>query len=318
MSELLYKLFTEEFKTNMELLLQQRSSLLRPHVTSDASYRGQYARVINQLNVVEFKAPSGKFAPLDQQNPDFAARWISPQDMELTLRIDSFDLLKTIVDPKGQYSMAVSAAAGRFWDDLILTNAVGTANVGTGTSATGTTEAWSTSYDVADTFDDGSTSTGLTPAKLIEANRILRHAHAFDDPSDEAGKVLVIGSTAEANLMSQVQVVDADYAAGMLGQPLINGSMNGRRFLGWNLVVSERLPYASSVRTCIGWVPSGIHLGIWQDMMVRVDQAIWLSSQPYQLYAKLSAGVTRTQLGKVVKVKVADTVTGDTAGTGGP
>ena len=313
MSENLYKLWTEEFSTNMELLLQQKSSLLRPFVRS-SSYTGTGARVINQLGTVEFKAPSGRFAPLDRQDPDFATRIVTPQDREVRLLIDTFDKLKTIVDPTGEYSMVVAAAAGRFWDDIILTSAVGTANIGTGTNFTGSTEAWSSSYEVADTFDDGATSTGMSPAKLIEANRILRHAHAFEDPSDESNRVLVIGSTQEADFLRQVQVTSKDFN----GDAPVMQDGKVKRFLGWNLVVSERLPYASSVRSCIGWVPSGMHLGIWKDMNARVDIATWLSSQPYQLYSMLSAGATRTQLGKVIKVKAADTVTGDTSGTGGP
>lgn len=315
MADQTYQLFTEEFRTNTELLLQQKQSLLRSRVMS-AGYVGVGARFINQFGVVEAKAPQGRFAQLVRQDVSNAERWVQPQDRDIgPLYIDNFDLLKTIVDPKSPYSAAVAAAAGRFWDDIILAAAIGTANIGTATTMTGATEAWSTSYDVADTFDDGATSTGLTPAKLIEANRLMRQAHAFDDPADEAGKTLVIGATEEANLLGQVQVISSDFNSGM---PMQSGSMNGKNYLGWHLIVSNRLPYASSVRTNIGWVPSGMHLGIWKDLAVRVDQAVWLSSQPYQLYAMVSAGASRTQLGKVVKVKTADTITGDTAGTGGP
>jgi hypothetical protein len=309
-SENLTQVYTTQFTANLEMLLQQTTSKLRGRIM-EGSHVGKQAVVVNQVSAVQFTAPKGRFAPLGRQDPTFTRRWVVPIDRELDpIMIDTFDKLKTIVNPESEYVSSVAAAAARTWDDTILSALIGTAK--TGTDSPSTDEAWSTSYDVADTFGSGA-SDGLTLTKLIEGNRILRHAHSLEDDYNGAVKTLIIGSTQEADLLNQAQVQSAEFFGKVT---VIDGSVS--RLYGFDLVVSERLPYASSIRSTIGFVKSGGYLGMWKDMNISIDQRADLSGRPWQLYSMMSFGATRTQLGKVVKIKCADTVTGDTAGTGGP
>ena len=75
----------------------------------------------------------------------------------------------------------------------------------------------------------------------------------------------------------------------------------------------ERLNTSSSntLRNCIFGVRSGLYLGLWKDMATRIDNRIDLAGQPWQLYSMVSAGATRTQLGKLVQVNAADTTGSD-------
>lgn len=304
----LYQLYTTQFTTALELKLQQMRSKLRSYC-SEGFHVGKMASPINQLAAVQFKAPAGRFAPLNRTDNDYTRRWVFPQDSELTQMVDQFDELKTIVDPKSQLVAGVAAAAGRLWDDVIIANALGTAQTGQD-AANLSSELWnSANYVVDDTFDAGSTSVGLTVNKLIETRRIFRHYHV-DLDMEEA--TIVIGSTQEADLLRQTEVVMRDYNDKPV---LVDGRIT--RFLGFNIVTSERLGVQTgfdpdaNVRSCIAFVKSGLYLGIWKDMTNIISQRNDLSGHPSQVYSLTSVGSTRTQLGKVVEVMCADTVGSD-------
>jgi len=303
MSENLYKLWTTQFSTNLELKLQQMGSKLRGKVR-EGTHVGKQASPVNQIGAIQLKAPAGRFAPKNRTDADFTRRWVFPQDGEIDQLIDSFDELRTIVDPKSQYLESASVAVGRGWDDAIIAAAFGTAY--TGTDAAGlSAETWasfSSAYEVASTFGSSAAS-GLTVAKLIEAKRIFRHNHV-DIDSDPL--TLVIGSKQESDLLNQAQVVSTEFNDKPV---LVDGRVT--RFLGFDIVVSERLATASNLRDVIAFAKSGLYLGMWQDMTNRVSIRNDLSGEPYDLYTKTSYGATRTQPGKVLKIICSDTTGAD-------
>lgn len=303
MSAELYKLFTTQFSTNLELKLQQTSSKLRGLV-STGTHVGKQASPIQQIGNVVLRAPAGRFAPKQRQDADNTRRWVFPRDGEIDQLIDSFDELKTIVDPKSKYLDAASAAVGRGWDDEIIDKAHGTCYTGTDANSL-SAETWasfSSAYDVASTFGSSSAS-GLTVAKLIEAKRILRHNHVDMDMDPIT---LVIGSKQESDLLNQTQVVSTEYNDRPV---LVDGQV--KKFLGFNIVVSERLVTASNVRSVIAFAKSGVYLGMWKDMTNRVSIRNDLSGEPFDLYTSVSYGATRTQPGKVLKILCSDTTGAD-------
>ena len=303
MSENLFQLFTEQFSTNLEMKLQQMGSLLRGKVR-EGFHVGKMASPINQIGAVQLQAPTGRFSPIGRVDAGFTRRWVFPQDGDLPQLIDSFDELKTIVDPKSMYVENASMAVGRAWDDCLIVNADGTAQIGQD-AANLTSETWASFdglYTIADNFK-ASATTGLTVAKLIEAKRIFRHNHVIleSDPI-----TLVIGSQQESDLFNQAQVVSTEFN----DRPVMT---DGRltRFLGFDIVVSERLKVVSNDRYCLTWCKSGMYLGIWRDITNRVTIRDDLSSQPYQLYTMVSYGATRTQPAKVLEILCNDTTGGD-------
>lgn len=303
MSENLFKLYTEQFSTNLELKLQQMGSKLRGKVR-EGFHVGKMASPINQVGAIQLQTPTGRFAPIGRVDADFTRRWVFPQDGDLPQLIDSFDELKTIVDPKSMYVENAAMAVGRAWDDCIIANAFGTAQIGADANGL-SSETWSSfsgSYEIASTF--GSTAaSGLLVAKMIEAKRIFRHNHV-DLDTDPA--CMVIGSQQESDLLNQAQVVSTDFNDKPV---MVDGKVT--RFLGFDIVVMERLPVVSNVRQILTFVKSGIYLGIWRDITNRVTIRDDLSSQPYQLYTMVSYGATRTQPGKVLKILCADTTGAD-------
>ena len=298
----LVNLFTTQFSTNLELLLQQMGSLLRGKIR-EGFHVGKMASPINQIGAISSQAPAGRFAPLQRVDANLVRRWVFPQERELPQLVDQFDEYQTIVDPKSMYAQNTAMAFGRDWDDAIIAAFFGTAQTGQdAANLTGET-ASTTTYGVSDTFGS-SASTGLTVAKIIEARRIMRHYHVDVDTDPLS---LLIGSKQESDLLQQVQVVSTEFA----DRPILtNGKLT--QFLGFDIIVSERLsPGTASLRQCYAWAKSGMYLGMWKDMEVQMDRRIDLSSQPWQIYAKHMYGATRTQLGKVIQILAADTTGAD-------
>lgn len=291
------ELLTVDYTTTLDMLLQQKISKLRGLVMGGA-HVGKQASPVQQIGSVEFRQTEGRYAPISFQLPTYTRRWVFPNDRDCGVPVDTFDLLRTIVDPKSQINAVVIAAANRFFDQLIINAAFASASTGVDASSL-TTETWpATTYVVADTFG-ASASTGLTYRKFVEAKRILRH---YENDLDAISPVAIISSQGEADLLTQQELMSRDYN----DKPVVeNGTIT--RIAGCSVVVSERLTVASSIRSNILTMPDGLYLGIWKDMTVDVDQRKDLTGHPWQLYAMLSAGATRLQLGKLIEVKAADT-----------
>jgi len=300
----LIPLYTTQFSTNLELLLQQMGSMLRGTVR-EGFHTGKTASPVNQIGAISLKAAAGRFAPKNRTDPEFVRRWVFPQEGSIDQLIDSFDELQTIVDPKSQYTQNAAMAVGRAWDDALIAAATGTAQLGQDPSAFTTETFNTTNFQVAVNFQS-SASSGLTVAKLIEAKRILRHYHN-DLDSDEL--TLVMGSQQESDLLNQVQVVSTEFNDRPV---LVDGKLV--RFLGYNVKVMERLPSAvgaASQRGVLAYVKSGMYLGNWKDLTNRVSIRNDLEGEPWDLWTSVMYGATRLQPGKVVQVLCSDTTGSD-------
>lgn len=300
----LIPLYTTEFSTALELLLQQMGSKLRQHVR-EGFHVGKMASPVNQVGALSLKAPAGRFAPKNRSDVEYVRRWVFPSPGEIEQLVDAFDELQTVVDPKSSLVETAANAVGRAWDDAIISAAPGVATIGQDAGAL-SQESFGSTYQIAAAFGAGATATGLSVAKLIETKRQLRHYH--NDLESDA-LCLVIGSQQEADLLNQVQVVSTEFNDRPV---LVDGSV--KRFLGFNIVVSERLPFnvtAANTRGVLAFVKSGMYLGMWKEMNNRISIRNDLSSEPWSLYTSVMFGATRLQLGKVWQILCADSTGSD-------
>lgn len=296
MSENLPNLFTTQYSSRLELKLQQMGSKLRGRV-EEGFHVGKLASPVQQMDAISAKQPAGRFAPLNRTDATFTRRWVSPTDRDINQLIDTFDELRTIIDPKSKYVENAANAVARAWDDCIIATVTANAQIGTDIAGL-TTESFAGTYQIASSFG-ASGAIGMTVAKLIELKRLMRHYHATDNDEQV---VVVMGSQQESDLLNQVQVVSTEFN----DKPVLqDGKVT--RFLGMELLYSERLAVASNVRTAFAFVKSGLYLGIWKDLASRASIRTDLSSQPWQLYTDASFGATRTQPGKVWTIACADT-----------
>lgn len=295
----LIPLYTTQFSTNLELLLQQMGSKLRGKVR-EGFHVGKMASPINQIGAISLKAPAGRFVPKNRTDAEFVRRWVFPQEGEIDQLIDSFDELQTIVDPKSQYTENAANAVGRGWDDAIIAQSTGTAQIGQDANGL-TAETFSTAnFQISASFGAGSAN-GLSVAKMVEAKRIFRHYHN-DLETDPL--TMVIGSQQESDLLNLVQVVSREFNDRPV---LVDGRIT--RFLGFDIVVSERLPQTTinTTRGVLTFVKSGVYLGMWKDITNRVSIRNDLSGEPWDLYTSVMYGASRLQPGKVLQILCADT-----------
>ena len=303
MSENLFKLFVTQFSQLLHLKLQQMQSKLRGRCM-EGYHEGKQASPIQYIGAIQMKAPAGKYAPLERQDADFSRRWVFPVDKEASQMIDTFDKLKLLSDPTAQYSSVAAAAVAREWDDRLIQAAFSTAQIGqdaggltsevfnTGSTTTGA------GFQIASTFGSSAAS-GLTVAKMIEAKRAFRKLQVDVDMET---MTWITNSQGESDLLNQVQVVSTEFS----DRPTLqDGKVT--RFMGFDIIYSERLTSTSNVRQNIVFVRSGIYLGIWRDTYNDVSQRKDLSSLPYQLYTAMSSGATRLEAGRLLQALCADT-----------
>lgn len=287
--------YTQQFSANVQLLLQQKGSRLRRSVM-EGSYVGKQGSPVNQIGKVEMQPVTSRFGVMGRVDAPLDRRWVYPSDFDLPQLIDSFDMLKTLTDPKSAYVENAVAAAGRQLDRLILAAAIGTAKTGE-TGATSTV--LPTAQKVAVTFG-ASAATGLTVAKLREGKRLLMAADV-DVEADEL--YLPVSATQHDNLLAEAQVINSDFNGG--DQPVLK---EGKimRFLGINFIHTELAGAAAQQLAGDVLLPlyakSGMHLGMWNEIKTSISQRNDLQGEPWQAYVYMSAGATRIEEGKVVQI----------------
>lgn len=286
--------YAQEFATNIELLLQQKGSKLRDHVTS-GSYIGEQASPVDQFDAIEMQAVTGRFEPMGRVDADADRRWVLPNDFDLPQMIDRFDKLRLLTDPESSYVQNAVHAAGRKIDDLIIDAFFADAKTGKSGS---TSTSILAGNQIAVNYG-ASSNTGLTVAKLREARKILK-AHEVDMEADMI--TCVVTAEQEDNLLAEAQVISMDYNDKPV---LVDGRL--KTFLGMNFVHCERLDVdGSSYRRVPVFAKSGMHLGVWNDITTDISQRKDIKSLPFQSYVYMTMGATRLEEKKIVEIKCSE------------
>lgn len=284
--------YVTQFTSNMQLLLQQKQSALRPYVDMGA-HVGSAAVPVDQIGKVEALSVTSRFAPITDQDIPTDRRWVYPQDKRIATLIDHFDKLRLLADPMSGYSQSISAGMNRSIDDIIIGGMFNSANTGV---AGGTAVPFATANQVS--VDVGGTASGLNVAKLRKARQLLMSY--FVDPSETI--YCAVTSKQIDNLLNEVQVVSSDFN---MVKPLVDGVVT--RFMGITFIPCERLTAnASSYRRVPVWVKSGVHLGIWNDVRADLTQRKDLEGLPWQLYTDMTIGATRLEENKIIELPCAE------------
>lgn len=293
--------YVQQFATNIQLLLQQKGSMLRDAVTV-GSYVGKQASPVEQIGAVNMQPVTSRFAPMGRVDAPTDRRWVFPSDFDLPQLIDQFDKLRLLVDPASSYVQNAVYAAGRQMDDLIISAFFGTAQTGeTGATATNFGTAVTTAGTPGNNVSvtrGSATASGLTVAKLREGKRRL--LQNLVDPTEPL--TCVITSRQHDDLLAEAQVISTDFNDRPV---LVDGMVT--RFLGINFVMCERLQNGTddgsgTSRAIPLFARSGMHLGMWNDVTTDITQRKDLQGLPWQAYVYMTAGATRIEENKVVRI----------------
>ena len=283
---------TQQFATNIELLLQQKGSRLRDTVTVGTGYRGKQASPVEQVGIIEAQANTSRYAPIEPRDTPHDRPWLFPETYDWADFVDHIDKLKAITDPTSAYVMSAVNALGRRLDSIIIAQLF--ADRKTGELAT-TTTSFLANHVVGVTVGAGG-NTGLNLAKLRAAKAILM-ADEVDFDSEQV--TCVITSQESDDLLNETQMVSLDYNEKPV---LVEGRIT--RFMGFNFKHSERLQLdGSGYRRIPVYAKSKVHAGIWEDIVTSVEKRIDLRGHPYQVYAQMTTGATRVEEKGVVEIK---------------
>ena len=283
MSNQITTAFVQQYSNNVQMLSQQKGSLLRNAVDVE-SVVGKNA-FFDQVGKATAVKRVSRHADTPQIDTPHSRRRVTLVDYEYADLIDNQDKVRMLIDPTSSYALAAAFALGRSMDDEIISAISGTAYSG----ETGST---SVALGVAQKITEGGTD-GLTIAKLRNAKEILDSADV--DPS--IPRYIAVGPKQISDLLVTTQVTSSDFNT---VKALANGEVNS--FLGFNFIVSNRLSKAGNLRSNLVWCMDGIKLAVGQDLISRIDER---ADKGYatQVYNCMSIGATRMEEEKVVTIE---------------
>lgn len=283
---------TQEYSTNLALLSQQMLPKLAPYVTTQSASGNKAFRMLSQIDETSVQNRTTRAKPAINIDVVNDGRWVYPLKYDWGKVVDDIDLLQTNIAPQGAYVRSAIAAHNRQKDDDFI-------NAFFGTAQTGETGGTSTSFDsnnvVAVTEGAGS-ATGLNVEKLRAAQKILLDN---DVDIDMEEIYVAVSPKQHDDLLALTQVVSTDFNDRPV---LVDGRV--RRFLNMNIVISTRLSTdTNSYRRLPVWVPSGMGMGVWQDVTGVVRNRPDLQGNPDYVEASGMHGFTRLEEAKCVEIK---------------
>ena len=275
--------FVEQYSSNIQMLSQQKGSLLRDKVRLETVV-GKNA-FFDQVGSVTATVRSSRHSDTPQSDTPHSRRRVSLVDYEFADLIDDLDKVRMLADPTSSYAQAAAYAMGRAMDDAVIAAA-------TGTAYTGVAGGTSTSLPAGQIIAEAGTGR-MTIAKLRSAKEILDLADV--DPS--LPRHIVVGPKQITDLLGTTEVTSSDFNT---VKALASGDINS--FLGFNFVVSNRLAVATNIRDCFAFVNDGIALAVGKDVTARIDER---ADKGYatQVYYSAAFGATRMEEEKVVKIQ---------------
>ena len=288
--------FVQQFKGNIELLVQQMGSKLLPVVrTEKITGKSTHFDRLGAGTASEVLTRHGDTpSPL---NLVHSRRRCILRTFDAAELIDDADKVRMLIDPTNEYSQSIAFALGRQADDIILGALYGSA--ATVDSADAQSTASLGSGQIVDEDFNSESNSKLTLAKLREARRILASS---DVNLDAEMPVMIISPTDMDALLAITAVTSSDYNT---VKTLVNGRVD--TFMGFKFIETTRLDAATHLTSegfarCIAFVPSALGVATGRDINVRISER---DDKRYstQVYGAMDIGAVRRQEEKVVIIE---------------
>jgi hypothetical protein len=271
----------EQYKGNVEHLVQQKGSRLRSAVSTETVV-GKNA-FFEQIGSTAAQLRTSRHADTPRMDTPHARRRVSLEDYDWADLIDSEDRVRLLIDPQGPYATAASNALGRAIDSAIVSAADGTAFTGV---AGGT----STSYDSSNTVDvqvgvSPAADTGLNVGKLRAAKNVLDANEA-----DDEDRYCIINAKQLQNLLAETEVTSSDFAT---VKALVSGQVDS--FLGFQFIRTELIGTDSnSDHKVLFWQKAGMKLAMGAEPTIKISERAD-KNHATQVFASMTIGATRMQ-----------------------
>jgi len=194
--------FVEQYRGNVEHLVQQKGSRLRDSVRNE-TVTGKNG-FFEQLGEVSAQKRTSRHSDTPRVDTPSARRRVSLVDYDVADLIDKEDEVRTLVSLTGPYAESQAMALGRAMDDEIIAAADGTAFTGVDGST-------STAFDTNNVVDvqvgGSSSDVGLNVAKLRAASEILNAS----DIDPEIERYCIVNAKQLKNLLAETAVTSSDF-----------------------------------------------------------------------------------------------------------
>ena len=283
--------FIQQYKANVEHLLQQKGSRLRPYVrveTQSAEFD-----FYDRIGATSAQEVTGRHQDTPLINVPHDRRRVSLRDFDWAELIDRQDRIRMLIDPTSPYSQNASYALGRKMDEIILEAAFG----GVQTGKTGaTTVTFPAAQQIAVNYVESgaAANSGLTIGKLRAAKESLDAAET--DPSDP--RYVICTAKQITDLLQTTEVTSADFNS---VKALVQGDVN--TFMGFEFIRTELVNAdANSHRRVLCYAKSGLLMAVGQDVNVDIGPRRDKRNST-QVYCSASFGAVRMEEKKVLEIK---------------
>lgn len=285
MSTQITEAMVQQYNSNVQLLSQQKQSRLR-HAVRVETIHAEY-EYFDQIGPVEAQPRGGRHSDTPLMNTPHLRRRVTASAYNWADLIDKPDKLRMLYDPTSPYAVNAVMAFNRAMDNVIITEAFGTAYTG----KEGKTPI---TFPASQTITAG--DTGLTLDKLIKCREMF-----WKNEVDETIPLYMAVTSAQlGNLLRTTEVTSADYSS---VKALVHGEIN--TFMGFEFIRFEGLPWASNVRDCLAWAKDGLLLAVAEDITTRISER-GDKNYSVQVYAEMDLGATRMEEAKVIKVQCSE------------
>ena len=273
--------FVEQYKGNVEHLVQQKGSRLRDSVRLE-TVTGKNA-FFEQLGTTSAQKRTSRHADTPRLDVPHSRRRVSLVDYDWSDLIDKEAEIRMLIQPSGPYAENAAFALGRAMDDEIITAADSAAFTGV---SGGTSTAFDTSNIVDVQVGGSSADVGLNVEKLRAAQEILNAS----DIDPEIDRYCVVNAKQLRNLLGETAVTSSDFNS---VKALVQGEVD--TFLGFSFIRTQRIGVdANSDHKVLFYAKPGICLAIGAEPTVRISER---DDKNYaqQVFASMSIGATRMQ-----------------------
>lgn len=275
--------FVQQWTDGITLLAQQKMTRLRKAVRVEPGITGTRA-YFDQLGTVTAQIKTTRHGDTPLTDTPHSRRQVALDPFEHADLIDDSDKIRTLNDPTNDYTRVFAAAFGRAIDQVIIDAAFATA-------LTGVSGGTSTTFDTSG-YQIAAGAVGLTLAKIIQANKILREAE--NDP--EEGFFLAVSQEQIEDVLNDGTITSADYNSVRL---LMSGDIT--EFMGFTWIPTERLGTASGERRVIAWAKNSLLLGVGKEPSGRISERDD-KSYATQVFYSMDIGATRMDETGVVEI----------------
>ena len=268
----------QAFSQNVMQLAQQKYSKLLPCVYQKPDVTGKVF-FQDQIGQWSMEAKGGRNVQTPNNDPNLGRRRGTMVDYHDNRMLDRGDELRTISNPRSQYSIAAASAIGRKMDEIIITAAINSADSG----ETGSVSVTQGNIVLA-------TAASMTLARIIAVKQALD-----DQDVEEEDRFFVVKPAVLDNLLNLTAATSSDYT---MIKSLIEGKITS--WMGFQWIMSTRIAaVSSSTLLGVAFQRNGICAAQLQSPLVRTDERADLSYS-WQLYYELNMGAVRLEESRVV------------------